>query len=157
MKKKSGSSKLARGVKAKPRSPSAVALTDKIPFGYQGLSINESQIEESLLLGENAQAISQLVGKQYAEKLRELAIQVKPTRGGRRVLILPGILGSTISVHGETIWLNLAQIMRGKLKELALNGASTKGESNGIFWPTYLELSLKLRIEGFQAEYFNFD
>lgn len=157
MKKKSGSSKLARGVKAKPRSPSAVALTDKIPFGYQGLSINESQIEESLLLGENAQAISQLVGKQYAEKLRELAIQVKPTRGGRRVLILPGILGSTISVHGETIWLNLAQIMRGKLKELALNGASTKGESNGIFWPTYLELSLKLRIEGFQAEYFHFD
>ena len=135
------------------------AITERFAAGFRGASLTDATVEQSLLLGRDVAAIEQIVGKDYAEKLRLLASQANQVRarGGRRVLVLPGILGSTLAIDGDTIWLDVIDIMRGRLKELSLDGASPKGESNGAFWPTYMELKLKLRIQGYQAEYFHFD
>lgn len=125
----------------------------------RGLELDGDDIERSLLLGQNQDAIASVVGEEHAEELRGLAREANQvrSRGGKRVLILPGILGSTLAVDGNTVWFDPIDIARGKLALLALGASDDKVESNGVFWPTYTELYLKLRIAGFRPEYFHFD
>lgn len=125
----------------------------------RGLEMRSGEVEHALLLERNRDAIASVVGDDYAEKLRRLALEANQvrSRGGKRVLILPGILGSTLAVDGDTVWFDPIDIARGKLALLALGTGNDKVESNGVFWPTYTELYLKLRIAGFRPEYFHFD
>ncbi len=143
-----------------PRSVSRESqMMQRLAGGFRGASLSNSDIEQALLFGKNTEVIEQLVGKDYAEKLRQLASEANQTRvaGAPRVLILPGILGSTLAVGNDTIWLDVLDIMRGRLRELSLDGGVANVESNGAFWPTYLELKFKLRRQGYQAEYFHYD
>lgn len=121
--------------------------------------IRAESLEGDLLLRENQEVIAGIVGESYANSLRELAIEASQNRSrtGRRVLILPGILGSTLAVNGDTVWFDPIDIARGKLKLLALSSGLDNVVSNGVFWPSYAELFLKLRIAGFRPEYFHFD
>ncbi len=127
----------------------------------RGMELDDAAIKHSLLDGQNQDAIASVVGDEYAEELRRLAREAAEvgTRGGveKRVLILPGILGSTLAAEGDTIWFDPIDVARGKLTLLALRPGNNTIRSNGVFWPTYTELFLKLRIAGFRPEYFHFD
>lgn len=125
----------------------------------RGLELHDGAVERGLLLDLNRDAIASVVGDEYAEQLRQLALEANRvrSRGGKRVLILPGILGSTLAVGDDTIWFDPIDIARRKLKLLSLDGGATNVVSNGVFWPTYTELYLKLRIAGLRPEYFHFD
>lgn len=125
----------------------------------RGIDLSASDVETALLLDQKREEFSAVVGEEYAETLRQLAREANQvrSRGGRRVLILPGILGSTLAVNGNTIWFDPVDIARGKLTLLKLSGTADNVESNGVFWPTYTELYLKLKIAGYRPEYFHFD
>ncbi|MDZ4849708.1 MAG: CHAT domain-containing protein [Pirellulaceae bacterium] len=120
-----------------------------------------SEVERALVMDENQDAIASVVGEEYAEHLRKLAKEVQQTRGWfgpkQKVFILPGILGSTLVVGDDTIWFDPIDIAKGKLKLLSLDGGAVNVASNGVFWPTYTELYLKLKLAGFDSEYFHFD
>lgn len=125
----------------------------------RGLEMDASEVERALLMDENREAIDAVVGEEYAQYLRRLALEASQvrSRGGKRVLILPGILGSTLAVGKDTVWFDPIDIARGKLKLLSLDEGASDVTSNGVFWPTYAELYLRLRIGGFRPEYYHFD
>jgi pimeloyl-ACP methyl ester carboxylesterase len=144
-------------VSARPLEPQPTG-----PVGREivrGVDIAPSELERALLLDEKREEIAAVVGEEYAETLRQLALEANQaqSRGGKRVLILPGILGSTLAVNGNTIWFDPVDIARGKLTLLKLAGTNDNVESIGVFWPTYTELYLKLKIAGYRPEYFHFD
>ncbi|WP_077023253.1 CHAT domain-containing protein [Fuerstiella marisgermanici] len=116
-------------------------------------------VERALLLGTDREQLRQLFSEDYLRQLQHLAQQANrvSTRGGLRVLILPGIMGSTLEADGNTIWIDPFDIARGRLTQLALTGSNDTVRSNGVFLPSYLELKLRLQIAGFQPEYFHFD
>jgi hypothetical protein len=63
-------------------------------------SYDSYQFENLLATGEDAERLKVYFGEARYQELRELALQAqvheRKARGGPRVLILPGIMGSTI-------------------------------------------------------------
>ena len=99
----------------------------------------------------------------YAE-LRQLAQEaaVRGKRGGDRVLILPGIMGSKLGYHGsllfdDVIWANPVAIAFGRLSELRLGGKRIGVDALGVLLFAYLKLKLKLQIADHDAEFFPYD
>jgi pimeloyl-ACP methyl ester carboxylesterase len=98
----------------------------------------------------------------YAE-LAALAAAVKQIkkRGGPRVLILPGIMGSRLGRadrrHGaEVLWIDPLQIAAGRLTDLTLPAGKAL-QSNGIVLFSYAKLKLKLQLDGCEADFFPYD
>ena len=52
-------------------------------------------------------------------------------------------MGSTLAVGDDTIWIDPLDIVRGKIKKLALKSGDGV-LSNGVCLPTYAELYLRL-------------
>src|SRR5262249_12282210 len=99
----------------------------------------------------------------YAElkRLSQDAAQ-RRMRGGERVLILPGIMGSKLGYKranwlDDVIWADPIDIALGRVGELKLNGGSSAIEALGVMLVAYLKLKLKLQIAGYDAEFFPFD
>lgn len=99
---------------------------------------------------------------EYAE-LRELAGQAsrRPRRGGPRVLLLPGVLGSTIGFPGrffdDTIWFDPVSIIAGHLMKLPVRGAQTQCEALDVIPFLYTKLKLRLWAYGFDVDYHFYD
>ena len=122
----------------------------------------DEAIERALRSGESRGMFEDYFGPaQYAE-LRDLArdAATRSARGGPRVLILPGIMGSTLGRRGllleNLLWLDPAEIALGRLTELRLKGA-TAYHAVGVILLAYLKLQLRLRIAGFDATFHPFD
>ena len=69
-------------------------------------------------------------------------------RGGPRVLILPGIMGSTLGRKrslwlNDSFWFDPAHIAAGRLMDLRLNGGASDIEPLGVILFAYLKLKLK--------------
>jgi len=122
----------------------------------------DDQIEQALRSGESRGALEDYFGPQEYAELRDLArdAATRSVRGGPRVLILPGIMGSTLgrrlSLREEILWLNPVEIALGRLYELTLKGAS-RYRAVGVIVLAYLKLKLRLRIAGFDATFYPFD
>ncbi len=95
------------------------------------------------------------------QELSRLARRAAGMRGGPRVLILPGIMGSTIgrlrkNGSEDITWFDPLEIAQGQLVKLALPGGSR-------YWPlgvlrfAYERLRLVLRIAGFDAVFHPYD
>jgi len=100
---------------------------------------------------------------QYAE-LKQLAREAsaRGVRGGDRVLILPGIMGSKLGYPrpfwlDDVIWVDPVDIARGRLGELKFNGGKSSVQALGVLLFAYLKLKLSLQIAGYDAEFFPFD
>jgi len=100
---------------------------------------------------------------QYAE-LKQLAREAsaRGVRGGDRVLILPGIMGSKLGYPrpfwlDDVIWVDPVDIARGRLGELKFNGGKSSVQALGVLLFAYLKLKLSLQIAGHDAEFFPFD
>jgi len=110
----------------------------------------------------NEGILTDYFGSAAYTELRELArdAATRSVRGGPRVLVLPGIMGSTLGrqVLGldQILWMNPVDIGSGRLTELKLTDA-TKYHAVGVILLAYLKLKLKLKIAGFDAAFHPFD
>jgi hypothetical protein len=119
-------------------------------------------VERKLKTGEDAALLCEYFGEHEYEQLVDLAHQRqrRSVRGGPRVLILPGIMGSKLGTRrpfvDDVLWLDPLDIARGRIARLALpDGAAY--EPLGVMLLAYLKLKLRLQIAGFDAEFRPFD
>jgi pimeloyl-ACP methyl ester carboxylesterase len=86
----------------------------------------------------------------------------KRVRPGRRVYVLPGIMGSQLGfVRGENrpndvLWLDPIDFQSGRLNDLRF-GETTRVISIGAMAYTYLKITLSLRAAGFDAVLLDYD
>ena len=83
-------------------------------------------------------------------------------RGGQRVLILPGIMGSTLGWPrtgwlDDVLWFDPVDIAAGRLTDLRLNGGGSDIKALGVILYAYLKLKLNLKIGGYDADFHPFD
>jgi hypothetical protein len=83
--------------------------------------------------------------------------------GGERVLILPGVMGSTLGLKGplwdDLLWLDPVDVALGNLSKIALGdeGVGPAVTPLGVILPAYLALKLHLRRAGFDAVFHPWD
>ncbi|NGZ59422.1 MAG: hypothetical protein CV081_02820, partial [Nitrospira sp. LK265] len=126
-------------------------------------SYREDQIEDALATGKDADLLKSYFGEAQYHELRGLATQAqrRTVRGGQRVLILPGIMGSTIgkgrSIRDDVLWFDPVDIARGRLTQLALDGSTNNFTALGAIPLAYTGLSLRLKSAGFDADFHYYD
>jgi len=142
----------------------AAARRIKSTADREPVELKDHEVENALATGEHSGLLEDYFGPaQYAE-LRTLAQEAaaRGKRGGDRVLILPGIMGSKLGYHGtvlidDVIWANPIAIALGRLSELRLGGKSNGVGALGVLLFAYLKLKLKLQIAGHDSEFFPYD
>lgn len=139
----------------KPQTPAAAAVPSIN-------SLHDDEVVAQLRSGENAAVLGAYFGEAEYRELRKLAqaAATRQVRGGPRVLILPGIMGSKIGKPGrlrdDVLWLDPLEVMAGKLVNLALpRGKGLKAV--GVMLFGYLKLKLTLQIAGFDASFHAYD
>src|SRR5262245_2879135 len=95
------------------------------------------------------------------QELSRLARRAAGMRGGPRLLILPGMMGSSIghlrkSGSADVTWFDPAEIAQGQLVKLALP-AGSRYWAVGVLKFAYERLRLVLRIAGFAAVFHPYD
>lgn len=124
--------------------------------------MNDTAIERRLRAKRADPALDAIFGAAQHAQLRELAQGARPLRrGAPRVLILPGIMGSTLGLRrkgraGDTMWFDPVEIALGGLTKLALP-SQRRIEPLGVMLYAYLRLKLSLRAAGFAADFHPYD
>jgi CHAT domain-containing protein/pimeloyl-ACP methyl ester carboxylesterase len=127
-------------------------------------SLPNETVEADLRTGEDAGLLEDYFGPERYAELRQLSQEAasRRVRGGPRVLILPGIVGSTLGIPrpgiipDDVYWFDPIDIGRGFLRDLAL----PKGKNIvalGVILFAYLKLKLELQIDGYDADFFPYD
>ncbi|NLI80441.1 MAG: CHAT domain-containing protein [Deltaproteobacteria bacterium] len=128
-----------------------------------GHALRDDLVEEALITGEHRDLLETYFGEEAYEDLRFLATraQTARTRGGPRVLILPGIMGSKLGrprfLFDDTIWIDPVDIVVGRLRELSLVDGRKDVQPVGVILLAYLKLKLRLKQAGFDADFHPFD
>ncbi|CAN5629589.1 hypothetical protein BH23GEM10_BH23GEM10_00010 [soil metagenome] len=141
------------------RAPDTAAPDD----ASTAFQLEDAEVERALQTGAYAGLLEDYFGpEQYAE-LRQLKrdAAARTTRGGPKVLILPGIMGSKIGRNragpfDDAIWVDPVDIARGRLADLALPDGG-KFRALGVMLIAYLRLKLRLDRAGYDAEFYPFD
>jgi CHAT domain-containing protein/pimeloyl-ACP methyl ester carboxylesterase len=147
------------------RSTARRAPASKPPGAQSKYELKNDQIESALLTGEHAGLLEDYFGPAEYADLRQLSREAaaRTTRGGPRVLILPGIMGSRIGRRGrlgifdDVYWFDPLDIAAGRLTGLALPPRGRRFEPLGVLLFAYLKLKLRLQIGGYDAEFYAFD
>src|SRR2546422_10138751 len=152
--------KLAR--KIRPQASSGAK--PQVAAERSGFALHSDELERALLTGESRGLLEDYFGPDNYSQLRDLArdAAARPVRGGPRVLILPGIMGSTLAKKGplgieDILWIDPIEIALGKLLSLKLNGAPSPYHAAGTILLAYLKLKLRLKIRGFDTDFFPYD
>ncbi len=126
--------------------------------------LRDGEIESALQTGARASELESYFGEARYAELRGLSREAarRDVRGrGPRVLILPGLMGSTLGRRGllldDVIWIDPLDIALGALRKLAFGPAPSRIEALGALNLVYLKLKLTLRINGFDADFFPYD
>jgi pimeloyl-ACP methyl ester carboxylesterase len=124
--------------------------------------LHDDQIVALLRSGAHAAMLIAYFGEiEYRElcQLAKLAVTRRNPRG-RRVFVLPGIMGSrlgTVSRQSYSLlWLHPTALALGSLKQLALPGSRSL-RALGVMLPGYLKMRLSLEIAGFRPMFCPFD
>jgi len=158
-------------VKKKPAAKSAAKQKRRARRSTKPADLKQSAfgqpsnvLEHSLLTGESRGLLEDYFGPENYEELRDLSrdAATRSVRGGPRVLILPGIMGSTLgkkllNAVEDILWIDPAEIALGHLTSLKLDGASSAFHAVGVVLFAYLKLKLRLKIRGFDADFFPYD
>jgi len=151
---------------ALPRSTRSTVRTDggDNPQSQRAFTLPDDVVEEALRTGDQPGLLEELFGPAGYVELRALARQTaaRSVRGGKRVMILPGIMGSKLgyarTLLDDMLWFDPIDIAAGRLGELALGSARSRSISAvGVILFAYLKLKLKLRITGHDAEFWPYD
>jgi pimeloyl-ACP methyl ester carboxylesterase len=129
--------------------------------------LKDEAVEHALRTGEHQGLLEDYFGADEYRELRDLSREVasRGVRGGPRVLILPGIMGSklgvkrSVSILDDVYWFDPIDIAKGHLADLALSATGTSGRFTplGVILLTYLKLKLRLRAAGYDADFYAYD
>jgi pimeloyl-ACP methyl ester carboxylesterase len=127
--------------------------------------LKDDFVEEALVTGEHRDLLEAYFGEEAYEDLRILATRSRSarTRGGPRVLLLPGIMGSKLGkprllpFFDDTIWIDPVDIIAGNLRQISLVDGRKDIEPLGVILFAYLKLKLRLNQAGFDADFHPFD
>src|SRR5437763_3832831 len=104
-----------------------------------GFGLPSDAIERALLTGDSRGLLEDYFGPETYTQVRDMArdAATRAVRGGPRVLILPGIMGSTLARKGllgfnDVLWLDPVEIALGKLTELELDGGNSTYHASGV-------------------------
>ena len=146
--------------KRKARRKSAGSRARRRP--ETGFRLDDDEVERCLLSGESSSLLEEYFGEANYQELVSLARQAstRSTRGGARVLLLPGIMGSKLGkkawLFHDIVWIDPFDIALGNLKKLALpKGKSFKAV--GVMLFAYLKMKLRLRLAGFDVDFHPYD
>ncbi len=126
-------------------------------------ALKDDLVEQALVTGEHRDLLEAYFGEEAYQDLQTLATRAQSarTRGGPRVLILPGIMGSKLGTPGflfdDTIWIDPVDIIAGNLRQLSLVGGRKDIEPLGVILLAYLKLKLRLLLAGVDASFHPFD
>lgn len=126
------------------------------------VDLHDDQIVALLRSGAHAALLIAYFGEQEYRELRLLAMlaATRANPDGPHVIILPGIMGSRLSVMKDgaahLIWLHPSAVGVGGLHDLALPGAD-EIRALGVMLPGYLKLKLSLEVAGFRPTFYPFD
>lgn len=133
---------------------------------FRGLSpfqLPSAEIDRLLVRGERDELLRSYFGDEEYAELRDLArrASLRLRRGGPRVLILPGILGSTLGIRkarrDDLIWFDPLSIVGGAASKLALGTNGARVEPFDVIALLYTRLKWRLRWFGFEADYWPYD
>ncbi len=124
-------------------------------------SLTEQEVERRLADRRRDPALDELLGPAQHAELRELIQRAERAAAGDRVLILPGLMGSTLGIRREKRsddikWFDPVEIAIGGLSRLALP-SQRRIEPLGVILFAYLRLKLELRAAGFNADFHPYD
>jgi pimeloyl-ACP methyl ester carboxylesterase len=130
---------------------------------YDRFALDEPAMVELLAARTRNEALVDYFGTRLHGELVRLA---RATHGraprGRRVYLLPGIMGSQLGFvrdsqkPNDIVWLDPIDIQLGRLTELRF-AAGSKAVALGAMSYTYLKLTLSLRKAGFDAVLLDYD
>lgn len=157
--RKSPKARRSRGTDGDARPKPLAAAKEPSPY-----DLEDADVERALLArdGLHQRQLEELFGEGALAHMRALAAQGQRsvTRGGPDVLVLPGIMGSTLGFEGplfnDTIWVDPIDLGLGNLVLLAPQ-RKKKVKALGVLLTTYLELKLKLRLKGIDASFHPYD
>lgn len=130
---------------------------------FAGYALADDAVERALSTGEYRGALEEYFGEENYQELRDLARQAsaRSVRGGPRVFILPGIMGSKLGrkrlLLDDVIWIDPIGILAGELNELALDQGKDDVVPLGVLLFAYLMIKLSLRAAGFDADFHPYD
>ena len=107
--------------------------TNDLLMNWSTLSMDE--IEDRLVAGTDDEAASQLFGAGEVAEMQALASEPKAEGARKKVVLLPGIMGSLLSsIRGTTtlLWINPALFLKGQSSFLELNEDGTRDLHPGI-------------------------
>ena len=142
---------------------SHVAASDHVT-PYDRMAFSEATLITLLASPEPHEGLVEYFGEKLHADLVKLAraVQRRRARPGRRVYVLPGIMGSQLGFvrdgqrPNDILWLDPIDINFGRLVELKLPG-NPKIVALGAMSYTYLKLTLSLRKAGFDAVLLDYD
>ena len=126
-------------------------------------TLGDEELEDALISGEQRDLLELYFGEDAYEDMRVLAGRARTarTRGGPRVLLLPGIMGSKLGTKSkksdDLLWIDAFDILRGKLTKLSLLDGDRDIQAVGVLLISYLKLKLRLNIAGFDTKFHAFD
>jgi pimeloyl-ACP methyl ester carboxylesterase len=124
--------------------------------------LHDDQIVALLRSGAHAALLMAYFGEQEYRELSQLAKLAATRRNprGRRVFVLPGIMGSRLGLVARRtyslLWLHPTALANGELAQLAIPGPRAL-RAVGVMLPGYLKLRLRLEIAGFRPLFCPFD
>jgi CHAT domain-containing protein/pimeloyl-ACP methyl ester carboxylesterase len=151
--------KRARSRRGDGASVSPAAVRTNTAF-----ELSDQEVERALQTGAYSGLLEDYFGpEQYAE-LRQLKrdAAARSIRGGPKVLLLPGIMGSKIgrdrklNPFDDVVWVDPLGIARGHLSQIALPDKG-RWKAIGVMLIAYLKLKFRLQREGYDADFYPFD
>lgn len=124
--------------------------------------LHDDQIVALLRCGAHATLLMAYFGEPEYRELAQLAKLAATRRNprGRRVFLLPGIMGSRLGLVARRsyslLWLHPTAVANGSMTQLALPGSRAL-QAVGVMLPGYLKMRLRLEIAGFRPVFCPFD
>jgi len=158
------SKKVTTRKKSRPRKKTTKKATKKRARKTSSYFLSDVETEALLSAGLEDQhdKLIQTLGRENFDELRSLLKQRRQASTARffgkrgRVILLPGILGSTMGTKSNLIWLDPIDLAKGHFTKLKLPD-SGKYDSLGVIPFQYTMLKLRLEIAGYDAEFFHYD
>ena len=130
---------------------------------YDRLVWPEGAIEALLASGDRRRELMAYLGEAEYRALQPLAVAASrtPRDGSRCVFLVPGIMGSQLSLPrapplpDNLLWLDPVDFQQGHLSMLALPGPPIR--TSGPVLHSYLRLKLVLEASGYAVQYFDYD
>ncbi len=126
--------------------------------------MDQDELDRALATGQHRDELQEYFGPDLYRELSVLAGQSlqRSVRGGPPVAILPGIMGSEISIRrgnsDQLIWISYLQVFVGHTRALSLGGGGDKtAHATGVLERYYTKLRLRLQSKGYDARFVPFD